>query len=94
MSPFGGGRSLRFFWVKPRKRKVKGNRKDRFAYRNVDRGRTYGPGVRCCLFLTGPVLSAVSDGVIFMRSSKVVIVNAKAEDARNERNEKRRIAGG
>ena len=72
---------------------MKGNRKDRFAYRNVDRGRTYGPEVRCCLFLTGPVGSGVSDGVIFMRSSNVVIVNTKGEDARNERNEKRRIAG-
>ena len=73
---------------------MKGDRKDRFAYRNVDRGRTYGPEDRFCLFLTGPVLSVVSDGVIFMRSSKVVIVNIKVEDARNERNGGRRIARG
>lgn len=67
---------------------MKGKCEDIFAYRNVDRGRTYGPEDRCCLFLTGPVWAAVWDGEIFIRSSKVVIVYLKVEDARNERKEK------
>lgn len=48
-------------------------------------GRTYGPESRCCLFLTGPVLPSVSDGVIFIRSSKVVIVTVAVENAKGER---------
>jgi hypothetical protein len=53
-------------------------------------GRTYGPENRCCLFLTGPVLPSVSDEVMFIRSSKVVITNVAVENARKEReNEKR-----
>jgi hypothetical protein len=35
MSPLGG-RSLRFFCVKSRNRKLKGKCEDIFAYRNVD----------------------------------------------------------
>lgn len=93
MSPLGD-RSLRFFCVKPVNRKVKGNCKDIFAYRKVDRGRTYGPEDRCCLFLTGPVWPAASDGVMFIRSSRVVIVGLRVEDARNERREKGRVARG
>lgn len=76
------------FFVKPGNRKVKGKCEDTFAYRNVDRGRTYGPEDRCCLFLTGPDSSTVSDEEMFIRSSKVVIVDVKVEDARNERKER------
>jgi hypothetical protein len=67
---------------------------DIFAYRNVDGGRTYGPEDRCCLFLTGPVRPAVSDVVMFMRSSKVVILDPTAEYTENERKEKGGVAGG
>lgn len=53
-------------------------------------GRTYGLGNRLCLFLTGPGLPAVSDEVMFMRSSKVAISNVAAENAKFEgKNEKR-----
>jgi hypothetical protein len=86
MSPLGG-RSLGFFCVKSGNRKGKGKCEDIFAYRNVDRGRTYGPEDRFCLFLTGPVWPAVWDGEMFIRSSKVVIVDLKVKDARNERKE-------
>ena len=93
MSPLGS-RSLRFFCVKPRNRKGKGNYKDIFAYRGVDQGRTYGPEGRCCLFLTGPVSPAASDGVMFIRSSKVVIVDLAAENARSKGKEIGGVAGG
>lgn len=58
-----------------------------FAYRKPDGGRTYGPEGRFCLFLTGPVWSVASDGVMFMRSSKVAIVTLTVENARSEREE-------
>jgi len=88
MSPLGG-RSLGLFCVKSGNRKMKGKCEDISAYRNVDRGRTYGPEDRCCLFLTGPVWPAVSDGEMFIRSSKVAIFGSQGR-----RREKRKEGEG
>lgn len=67
---------------------LEGKCEDTLTYRKADGGRTYGPEVRFCLFLTGPVWSAASDGAMFMRSSKVVIVILVVENAKNETKEK------
>lgn len=67
---------------------------DIFPYRKVDAGRTYGPEDRCCLFLTGPVWPAVSEGVMFIRSSKVAIANTTVENAKNERRDQGGMTGG
>jgi len=56
--------------------------------------RLYGAEDRFCLFLTGPVWPSVSDGVMFIRSSRVVMVNFVVENAESERkNEKKDESG-